>query len=39
MMTRRNDVAVGESNDNTNHKNAVITWSWISLVDEVKCFS
>ena len=39
MMTRRNDAAIGKSNDNIDHKNVVITCSWISFVDEVKCFS
>ena len=34
MMTRRNDVAMRESNDNINHNKMVITW--ISFADEVK---
>ena len=33
MMTRRNNVAMRESNDNIDHKNMVITW--ISFADEV----
>ena len=37
MMTRRNNAAVRESNDNINHKKIVITW--ISFADEVKHFS
>ena len=37
MMTRRNNVAMRESNDNIDHKNMVI--SWISFADEVKYFS
>ena len=36
-MTRRNNVVMGESNDNIDHKNMVTTW--ISLADEVKYFS
>ena len=35
MMTRRNNVAMRESNDNIDHKNMVI----ISFADEVKYFS
>ena len=37
MMTRRNNVAVRESNDNINHKKIVITR--ISFADAVKHFS
>ena len=37
MMTRRNNVAMRESNDNVDHKNRVMTW--ISFADEVKYFS
>ena len=37
MLTRRNNVAMRESNDNINHKKMVITW--ISFADEVKYFS
>ena len=37
MMTRRNNVAVRESNDNIDHKKMVITW--IGFTDEVKYFS
>ena len=37
MMTRRNNVAMRESNNNIDHKNMVITW--ISFADEVKHFS
>ena len=37
MMTRRNNVAMGESNDNIDHKNMVIIW--ISFANEVKYFS
>ena len=37
MMTRRNNVAMRESNDNIGNKNMVITW--ISLADDVKYFS
>ena len=33
MMTKRNNVAMRESNDNIDHKNMVITW--ISFADEV----
>ena len=36
MMTRRNNVAMRESNDNINDKNMVI--NWISFADEVKYF-
>ena len=36
MMTRRNNVVMGESNDNIDHKNMVITW--ISFANEVKYF-
>ena len=36
MTTRRNNVAMRESNDNIDHK-MVITW--ISFADEVKYFS
>ena len=36
MMTRRNNVAMRESNDNMDH-NMVIPW--ISFADEVKYFS
>ena len=37
MMARRNNVAMGESNDNIDHKNMMITC--ISFADEVKYFS
>ena len=37
MMTRKNNVAIRESNDNTDHKKIVITW--ISFAVEVKYFS
>ena len=37
MITRRNNVAMSESNDNIDHKKMVITC--ISIVDEVKYFS
>ena len=37
MMTRRNKVAMRESNDDIDHKEMLITG--ISFVDEVKCFS
>ena len=37
MMTRRNNVAIRESNDNIDHKKMVITW--ISFADGVKYFS
>ena len=37
MMTRRNNVAIGEPNDNIDHKNMVI--AWISFANEVKYFS
>ena len=37
MMTRKNNVAIRESNDNIDHKNVVIIW--ISFADEVKHFS
>ena len=33
MMTRRNNVAMRESNDNIDHK---IVITWISFADEVK---
>ena len=33
-MTRRNNVAMRESNDNIDYKNMVITW--ISFANEVK---
>ena len=36
-MTRRNSVAIRESNDNIDQKKMVITW--ISFSDEVKYFS
>ena len=36
MMTRRNSVAIRESNDNIDHNKMVITW--ISFSDEVKYF-
>ena len=36
MMTKRNNVAMRESNDNINHKNMVITC--ISFADEVEYF-
>ena len=37
MMTRRNNVAMGESNDNNiGHKMAI---TWISFADEAKYFS
>ena len=35
-MTRRNNVAMRESNDNIDYKNEI---TWISFVDEVKYFS
>ena len=37
MITRRNNVAIRESNDNIDHKKMVITW--ISFADEVKKIS
>ena len=37
MMTRRNNVAMRESNDNIDDKKMIITW--ISFADEVKYFS
>ena len=37
MRTRRNNVAMGELNDNIDHKKIIITW--ISFADEVKYFS
>ena len=37
MMTRRNNVAMRESNDNIDHKNMVITW--INFADDIKYFS
>ena len=37
MLTKRNNVAVRESNDNIDHKNMVITW--IGFGDEVRYFS
>ena len=37
MMTRRNNLAIRESNDNIDHKKVVMTW--ISFADEVKYFS
>ena len=37
MMTRRNNVAMRESNDNFDHKKMVITW--VSSADEVIYFS
>ena len=36
MMTRRNNVAMRESNDNIDHKKMIITW--IRFEDEVKYF-
>ena len=36
MMTRKNNVAMRESNGNIDHKNVII---WISFADEVKHFS
>ena len=36
MMTRRNYVAMRESNDNIDHKMAI---TWISFAHEVKYFS
>ena len=36
-MTRRNNVAMKESNDNIDHKKMIITW--ISVANEVKYFS
>ena len=33
MMTRRNNVALRESNDNINHKMVI---NWICFADEVK---
>ena len=38
MMTRKNNVAIRESNDNTDHKKMVII-TWISFAVEVKYFS
>ena len=35
-MTRRNNVAMRESNDNIDYKNVI---TWISFADEVKYFS
>ena len=37
MMTRKNNVAMRESNNNIDHMNVVIIW--ISFADEVKYFS
>ena len=37
MMTRKNHVAMRESNDNIDHNKMVTTWS--SIADEVKYFS
>ena len=37
MISRKNNVAVRKSNDNTDHKNVVIIW--IRFTDEVKDFS
>ena len=37
MMTRRNNVAMRESNYNIDHNKMIITW--ISFADEVKYFS
>ena len=34
MITRKNNVAMRESNDNIDHKNAVVIW--ISFAGEVK---
>ena len=34
MMTRKNNVAMRESNDNIDHKNMIIIW--ISFADEAK---
>ena len=31
MMTRRNNVAARESNDNIDHKNMVITWHGLHI--------
>ena len=36
-MTKRNNVAMRESNDNIDHMNMAITWT--SFGDEVKYFS
>ena len=36
MTTRRNNVAMRESNDNIDHKMAI---TWISFADEEKYFS
>ena len=36
MVTRRNDFAMRESNDNIDHKSMVITW--ISFADEANVF-
>ena len=36
MMTRRNNVAMRESNDNIDHKMAI---TWINFADKVKYFS
>ena len=36
MMTKRNNVAMRESNDNVDHKMAI---TWIIFSDEVKYFS
>ena len=37
MLTKRNNVAVKESNDNIDHKKMVITW--IDFGDEVRYIS
>ena len=37
MLTKRNNVAMRESNEITDYKKMVITW--ISFADEVKYFS
>ena len=37
MMTRKNNVAMRESNDNIHHKKMAITW--IGFADEVKYLS
>ena len=37
MMSRRNNVAMRESNDNIDHKNMVMIW--ISFSEEVKYYS
>ena len=37
MMTRRNNVAMRESNDNIDHRKTVITW--VSFADEIRYFS